>query len=83
MKGGFFFHPSDEDLSPGTPVDHPSDEDLSPGTPVDHPSDEDLSPGTPERKKPLERVLSVYTNSENALFVPRFRPGASLARPGS
>jgi hypothetical protein len=27
-------HPSDEDLSPGTPVNHPSDEDLSPGTPV-------------------------------------------------
>ncbi|MGD0730746.1 MAG: hypothetical protein ABR956_05740 [Terracidiphilus sp.] len=41
------FHPSDEDLSPGTPVFHPSDEDLSPGTPVFHPSDEDLSPGTP------------------------------------
>jgi Spy/CpxP family protein refolding chaperone len=40
-------HPSDEDLSPGTPVSHPSDEDLSLGTPVSHPSDEDLSPGTP------------------------------------
>jgi hypothetical protein len=26
--------PSDEDLSPGTPVSHPSDEDLSLGTPV-------------------------------------------------
>ena len=39
VKGGFFFHPSDEDLSPGTP----------------------------ERKKPLECVLSVYTNSDNAL----------------
>jgi hypothetical protein len=44
-------HPSDEDLSPGTPVSHPSDEDLSPGTPVSHPSDEDLSPGTPVRRK--------------------------------
>jgi hypothetical protein len=28
------FHPSDEDLSPGTPVNHPSYEDLSLGTPV-------------------------------------------------
>jgi hypothetical protein len=26
-------HPSDEDLSLGTPASHPSDEDLSPGTP--------------------------------------------------
>jgi len=40
-------HPTDEDLSVGTPVDHPSDEDLSPGAPGDHPSDEDLSPGAP------------------------------------
>jgi hypothetical protein len=47
-------HPSDEDLSPGTPVNHPSDEDLSPGTPVNHPSDEDLSPGPPAaRQSPL------------------------------
>jgi len=30
-------HPSDEDLSPGTPELHPSDEDLSPGTPELHP----------------------------------------------
>ncbi len=42
-----FFHPSDEDLSPGTPAFHPRDEDLSPGTPAFHPRDEDLSPGTP------------------------------------
>jgi hypothetical protein len=27
-------HPSDKDLSLGTPVNHPSDEDLSLGTPV-------------------------------------------------
>jgi hypothetical protein len=32
-----------------------------------HPIDEDLSLGTPERKKPLESVLSVYTNSEKAV----------------
>jgi hypothetical protein len=32
-----------------------------------HPSDEDLSLGTPEMKKPLERMLSVYIHSENAI----------------
>jgi hypothetical protein len=42
-------HPTDEDLSLGTPVLHPTDEDLSLGTPVLHPSDEDLSLGTPVR----------------------------------
>jgi hypothetical protein len=31
--------------------DHPSNEDLSPGTPDDHPSNEDLSPGTPDRSE--------------------------------
>jgi len=45
----FAFHPSDEDLSMGTPAFHPSDEDLSLGTPAFHPSDEDLSLGTPVR----------------------------------
>ena len=40
-------HPTDEDLSAGTPVLHPTDEDLSAGTPVLHPTDEDLSAGTP------------------------------------
>ncbi len=39
VKGGFFFHPSDQDPSPGTPV----------------------------MKKPLECVLSVYSNSETAV----------------
>jgi len=29
-----FAHPTDEDLSAGTPVVHPTDEDLSAGTPV-------------------------------------------------
>jgi drug/metabolite transporter (DMT)-like permease len=29
-----------------------------------HPTDENLSAGTPERKKPLDLVLSAYTNSE-------------------
>ena len=37
-----------------------------------HPSDEDLSSGTPERKKPPERVLSVYSNSENAIGGPLY-----------
>jgi hypothetical protein len=32
-----------------------------------HPSDKDLSLGTPEMKKPLEFMLSVYSNSENAI----------------
>jgi len=41
MQGGFFFHPSDEDLSLGTP----------------------------DMKKPLECVLSVYTNSETAIVL--------------
>jgi len=51
------YHPSDEDLSLGTP-DHPSDEDLSLGTP-DHPSDEDLSLGTPDH--PSDEDLSLGT----------------------
>jgi hypothetical protein len=38
-----------------------------------HPSDEDLSPGTPEKKKPLERVPPLYSNSETAI-----RPAAAL-----
>ena len=59
------FHPSDEDLSPGTPIFHPSDEDLSPGTPAwgscfpgspnardPHPTDEDLSLH-PSEQRPL------------------------------
>jgi hypothetical protein len=50
-RDGIEPHPSDEDLSPGTPEPHPSDEDLSPGTPEPHPSDEDLSPGTPDRRR--------------------------------
>jgi competence protein ComEC len=40
-------HPTDEDLSAGTPAFHPTDEDLSAGTPAFHPSDEDLSAGAP------------------------------------
>jgi hypothetical protein len=40
-------HPTDEDLSVGTPILHPTDEDLSVGTPILHPTDEDLSVGTP------------------------------------
>jgi hypothetical protein len=50
-RGGDQAHPSDEDLSPGTPDIHPSDEDLSLGTPDIHPSDEDLSPGTPDIRR--------------------------------
>jgi hypothetical protein len=38
-----------------------------------HPTDKDLSAGTPERKKPLGLVLSVYTNSENAIAAPEVR----------
>lgn len=34
-----------------------------------HPGGEGLSQGTPERKKPLERCGSLYTNSESALAV--------------
>jgi hypothetical protein len=33
-----------------------------------HPSDEDLSPSTPAMKKPLECVLSAYSNSETAVM---------------
>ena len=33
-RGPRFAHPTDEDLSAGTPVLHPTDEDLSAGTPV-------------------------------------------------
>ena len=32
-----------------------------------HPSDQDQPPGTPVIKKPLECVLSVYSNSETAV----------------
>ena len=39
MKGGFYFHPSDQDQSPVTPA----------------------------MKKPLECVLSTYSNSETAV----------------
>ncbi|MGA3162505.1 MAG: hypothetical protein ABSC77_14960 [Terracidiphilus sp.] len=46
MKGGFYFHPTDEDLSAGTP----------------------------EQKKPLDIVLPVYTNSENAIGPRSFLP---------
>ena len=47
-------HPTDEDLSAGTPVDHPIDEDLSMGTPVDRPTDdnsghEEMSAGNESR----------------------------------
>jgi hypothetical protein len=34
-----------------------------------HPSDQNPSLGTPERKKPLERVLSVYINSGRRLSI--------------
>jgi hypothetical protein len=47
VQGHRSLHPTDEDLSAGTPVLHPTDEDLSAGTPVLHPTDEDLSAGTP------------------------------------
>src|SRR5208282_1652695 len=53
-------HPSDEDLSLGTPPLHPSDEDLSLGTPPLHPSDEDLSLGTPPLH-PSDEDLSLGT----------------------
>src|SRR6185437_3459708 len=53
-------HPTDEDLSAGTPADHPTDEDLSVGTPADHPTDEDLSVGTPA-DHPTDEDLSVGT----------------------
>jgi hypothetical protein len=58
-EGGYFFRPTDEDLSVGAPF---------------HPTDEDLSVGAPLRKKPLERALSVYRNSENAI-----EPGVPFA----
>ena len=32
-----------------------------------HPTDEDLCAGAPDRKKLLDRVLSVHTISENAM----------------
>jgi folate-binding protein YgfZ len=49
-------HPTDEDLSAGTPASHPTDEDLSAGTPASHPTDEDLSAGTPAT--PLAALLT-------------------------
>jgi hypothetical protein len=44
-----------------------------------HPTNEDLFAGTPRMKKPLECVLSVCSNSENAI-VSSDSPGAFLAR---
>jgi hypothetical protein len=75
-------HPSDEDLSPGTPDFHPSDEDLSPGTPDFHPSDEDLSPGTPDFH-PSDEDLSLGTpdfhrNPSGWGLFSRFRRRSSL-----
>jgi hypothetical protein len=49
LRGGFYFHPSDEDLSPGTPVTTPASKDRSLGTPV--------------RKKPLDGCASGYSYS--------------------
>jgi len=49
-------HPTDEDLSAGTPALHPTDEDLSAGTPGPPPTDEDLSAG-PRRGRRAEQCL--------------------------
>ena len=53
LKGGFYFHPSDEDLSLGTPVTTPSSK--------------DRSLGTPERKKPLQGCAPVNSYSDFAI----------------
>ena len=42
VEGGFYFHPSDEDMSPGGPDNHPSDED-----PSFTPASKVRLPGTP------------------------------------
>jgi hypothetical protein len=54
VQGGFFFHPCDEELSY-----HPSEQKSLTGDP--------MSPGTPDGKKPLDIVLSVYSNWRTAV----------------
>ena len=51
-------HPTDNDLSAGTPVLHPTDNDLSAGTPVLHPTDDDLSAGTPVLKSFEQKITT-------------------------
>ncbi len=63
-------HPSDIDLSPGTPPLHPSDKDLSPGTPPLHPSDKDLSPGTTTLERRLTVVKVAKPNQDMRFDVP-------------
>jgi hypothetical protein len=53
LKGGFYFHPSDEDLSPGAPVTTPSSK--------------DRSPGASTKKKPLEGSAIGYSYSDFAI----------------
>jgi lysophospholipase L1-like esterase len=43
---------------------HPTDEDLSVGTPTSHPSDEDLSPGTPKHVDHWYQVSAIDVNAE-------------------
>jgi len=45
-----------------------------------HPTGEDLSVGTLDRKKPLQCVLSVYTNSENVIAFNWFTSARLLQR---
>jgi hypothetical protein len=49
VRGGFYFHPSDEDLPP-----HPTDKDPSAGTRCRR---------DPEQKKPLDVLLPGYSHS--------------------
>ena len=59
-------HPTDEDLSEGTPAIHPTDEDLSEGTPAIHPTDEDLSEGTPAMQ--IARLLAGLTDQTEHVY---------------
>jgi DUF1009 family protein len=63
-------HPSDEDLSLGTPLLHPNDEDPSLGTPLLHPNDEDLSLGTPLLARRLTVVKVAKPNQDMRFDVP-------------
>ncbi len=49
---------------------HPSNKDLSPGTPTLHPSDKDLSPGTPTLERRLTVVKVAKPNQDMRFDVP-------------
>jgi ATP-binding cassette subfamily B protein len=69
-------HPTDGNLSAGTPVLHPTDGDLSAGTPVLHPTDGNLSAGTPVLR---DITLKIPAGSSLAIVGPTGSGKSTLA----